>query len=480
MKKAKTKKPQNGSSLKLGLKHNLMILFSIVSSTVAAEPQNTPADVLVIGAGIAGITAAHQLQEQGFKVLVLEARNRIGGRIWTDYSQGKAVELGAGWIQSSVGNPLTELSQKYHIRTSPYDFDNTLVYQSNGQLMSDEDVDYIDNLEQQFASYVAKRQDNDDKDISIAQTYQDYVHKKHLSSRDANWLDYSITASIQYEYAGDLSRLSMFEYDQDSEFGKGDLVIPEGYVQIVQDLAKDLTIKLNETVTSVNYSSSPITVTTNLGKYQAHYVLCTLPLGVLKQDTVQFTPQLPVEKKEAIKHLAMGTLDRVYLEFPQVFWNKEVDEINYIPQDHKRWLEIVNQYKINLNPGLTAFISGKQAQEMEHRTDKEIIHEVLSSLEVIYGKTLPKPINYKITRWNSDPFSRGSYSFIPVNSTGKYYSRLAEPVNGQLFFAGEATNRNYPASVHGAYLSGLRAAGEIISDKAKRSLALPHEIPVSG
>lgn len=202
-------------------------------------------------------------------------------------------------------------------------------------------------------------------------------------------------------------------------------------------------------------------MTTNHGQYQAPYVLCTVPLGVLQKGNILFRPDLTQNKKKAMTKLAMGTLDRVYLQFPYVFWDKEIDEINYIPEKSIRWLEIVNLFKINKNPGLMAFVAGDQAELMEKESQKEVVQDLMHHLQVIYGKDIPQPSFYKITHWHSDPFSYGAYSFIHINGDGHAYDDLAKPINNRLFFAGEATNAKYPASVPGAYLSGLRAAREV-------------------
>lgn len=435
----------------------LLIFLSITSFATT----NKPVDVIVIGAGISGITAAHQLQEQGLSVLILEARDRIGGRVWTDDSQIKPFELGAGWIQGSKGNPLTTLSKQFDIKTLAYDFDNSEVYNATGKPFSDKKIAHIEKLESQFMRYLNERQVNDKQDISVEHAYHDYVIQKNLNDEDVHMLHYSLLASIQYEYAGDLSRLSMFEFNQDEGFEGGDLVFPNGYTPLIVNLAKGLNIKLNEVVQDVDYQNLPIVVSTNHGRYKARYVLCTVPLGVLQKGSIHFHPDLPDTKKMAMDKLAMGVLDRVYLQFPHVFWDSTVDEINYIPAQSARWLEIVNLYKINQNPALMAFVSGKQAEQMEQESDAQVVQDLMRHLRIIYGEKIPQPCYYKITHWYSDPFSYGSYSFIKVHGDSSAYDDLAQPIKQRLFFAGEATNARFPATVHGAYLSGLRAAKEI-------------------
>lgn len=156
----------------------------------------------------------------------------------------------------------------------------------------------------------------------------------------------------------------------------------------------------------------------------------------------------------------------MYLKFPYVFWNKNIDEINYLSKNFS-WVAITNLYKVNENKALVAFISGNQAELMENKTDNSIVNDLLEHLKLIYGSDIPRPTYHKITRWFSDPFSYGSYSFIKVDGDGYAYNELAKPINHRLFFAGEATHAKFPATVHGAYLSGLRAAQQIQASEEK-------------
>ena len=425
-----------------------------------ANPTNF-VDVIVIGAGISGIAAAQQLQHEGVSVLVIEARDRIGGRIWTDYSKAKPYELGAGWIHGSKDNPLIYLTQKYTIQTQVYDDENSVVYNALGQVLNDSTVDHIENLGKQFSQYLAWRQDNEEQDISVEQAYKDYIKYKGLSAQDAAWLNYYLLISVQSEYAGDLSELSMLNFDQDSNFSGPDDVLPNGYSELISHLAKGLNIHLNEVVQSVDYSNSEIVVNTNKQNYKTHYVLCTVPLGVLQKGQIHFIPDLPLSKKRAMSKLAMGVLDRIYLQFPYVFWDKNLDEMNYVPEKNSGYLEITNLFKINQNKALMIFISGERAKQMEQKDNLQVIQEIMQQLKLIYGKNIPMPNDAKMTHWYSDPFSFGAYSFIKVNGDADAYRQLSNSIDNRLFFAGEATHAKFPSTVHGAYLSGLRAAKEI-------------------
>jgi monoamine oxidase len=195
-------------------------------------------------------------------------------------------------------------------------------------------------------------------------------------------------------------------------------------------------------------------------------VVITVPLGVLKNGGIQFTPALPEEKLSAINALEMGTLNKVYLEFDRVFWNERGDDrvnhITYMDQQKGYWADWLNLYPMTNKPILMAFNAATYGVEVESYSDSEIIAQAMAVLRKLYGNEIPTPINQAITRWHRDPFSYGSYSYLTTAGTAETRGHLAADIDDKLFFAGEATHSQYAASVHGAYLSGQREAKKIV------------------
>jgi len=188
-----------------------------------------------------------------------------------------------------------------------------------------------------------------------------------------------------------------------------------------------------------------------------------LRLGVLKAGTVAFTPPLPAAKQKAIQRLGMGVLNKLYLRFPRRFWDADAELINYIPAQHGRWAESLNMAYYTDAPVLLCFNAGIYGTATEALSDAEVVAAAMTSLRTIYGADIPAPTAHLRTRWAADPYARGSYSFAAVGSSPADRDALAAPVGGRLFFAGEATYRDYPSTVHGAYLSGRRAAANILA-----------------
>ncbi|KAI4458682.1 flavin monoamine oxidase [Holotrichia oblita] len=267
--------------------------------------------------------------------------------------------------------------------------------------------------------------------------------------------------------------------------------VRNGYSCVPLALADGLDIKLNAAVKKVEYNQRGVEVTVynprnplSTNTYHADVVLCTLPLGVLKLssaapsgqlNTVQFSPPLPDWKTSAIQRLGFGNLNKVVLCFERIFWNPQANLFGHVGSTTASRGELFLFWNLYKAPVLLALVAGEAAAIMENVTDDVIVGRCIAVLRGIFGQSgVPQPKETVVTRWRADPWSRGSYSFVAVGSSGSDYDLLASPVipptpqgtsvtNGpaRVFFAGEHTIRNYPATVHGAFLSGLREASRI-------------------
>ncbi|MDP1713539.1 MAG: FAD-dependent oxidoreductase [Anaerolineales bacterium] len=426
-----------------------------------ADSGTREAEVLILGAGISGLAAARTLVDKGIRVIIIEARNRIGGRMWTDTSLGVPLDLGASWIHGVKGNPITELAKKFGVQTVASDYDNGLVFDFDGREMSDSEYTEIEDLFESIYEEVAQMQEDTDNDRSLQQAFDEVISSRDLSAEELRRLNFYIQGVTSLEYGADPDDLSLWEWDQDEEFGGNDVVFPKGYNQITDGLANGLDIRLGAKVVAISYGADGVEVNTSSGMFLADKVIVTFPLGVLKQAEVKFEPPLPELKQSAIDRLDMGVLDKVYLKFPGVFWNEEIEGISYMGERVGEWCDWLNFVPYINEPVLMAFHGGAKGYELEELSDDEIVAGAMKTLRVIYGDEIPEPDGFIITRWGKDPLAFGSYSHIPPFASGDDYDALFEPVDEVLYFAGEATSREYPATVHGAYLSGVAVAGKI-------------------
>jgi monoamine oxidase len=186
-----------------------------------------------------------------------------------------------------------------------------------------------------------------------------------------------------------------------------------------------------------------------------------VPLGVLKSGAIEFDPPLPQRKQQAIDQLGMGASNKLVLRYPRAFWPAEPQFLGYLPREESRFRIFMNLTTDSGPPMLAAVSAGDQARRVERLSDREQIAAAQQTLRGMFGDRIPGPDAHQITRWGSDPFSLGAYSYVPVGRSGDDYEALAEPVAGRLLFAGEATHRRWPTTVQGAWLSGLREADRL-------------------
>lgn len=419
--------------------------------------------VLVIGAGAAGLAAGLWLHQSGHSVTILEGRDRVGGRVWTNRSlRNLPLDMGASWIQGTAGNPLTDLVQEYGIQVVPSDPDNITLYAADGEPIDDQTALELEDAFDELLSEIDAYRETLDSDIALGTAIRHVLDEWGLSDEERHALLAMVNITIEHEYAADVDDLSLWWWDKDEGFEGGDVLFPNGYDQVIQRLAEGLDIRLNQIVQSVEYGEDGVTVTTTQGVFEADYAVITLPLGILKSGSVSFEPALPPAKRAAIRNLGMSVLNKVYLHFPEVFWDSDAEWIGYIGEHTGEWAAALNLYAYTQQPVLLLFNAAEYGLAIEAMSDDEIARKAMDMLHVLYGGNIPDPDGVLITRWGQDPFALGSYSSIYLGAAPEDREALAAPVDGVLFFAGEATSVEHAATVQGALLSGQRAARELM------------------
>lgn len=443
-----------------------LMLKSILAGTALAQGQ-IKRRIMVIGAGLAGLAAARQLKRLGHEVIVLEGRERIGGRIhtstqWSDLP----LDVGATWIHETSGNPLTALATEAKAEMITTRYADSISYDTDGSAWTKADEKRLDALRERIYDILDVAQDGE-ADQTLRQALDSLVGPGAAAAvrREANFI---LSSEMETEYSGSAGQLSAYWYDHGVGYSGPDQLFADGFRVIIDHLAAGLDIRTGKVVTAIDWSQPEVRVMTNDGEFTASSVLVTLPLGVLKTGKPTFTPTLPAAKKEAITKLGMGLLNKCYLRFHSAFWPSDVDWIEYIPESHGEWTEWVSFQKAVNKPVLLGFLAAEAAAAKEALTDAQIVASAMTVLRTIYGKAIPEPESWQITRWAADPFARGSYSFNAVNSKPAMRNTLAAPLAGRLFFAGEATERTRYGTAHGAYLSGLRAAEEMVGNKSSK------------
>ncbi len=425
---------------------------------------------------MAGLAAANELRDAGVVVTILEARDRIGGRMRTDHSLGIPVDLGAAWIHGPMGNPVKALANQFGIETAQTDFlgkDPTTVqaFVANEEQSGVQAVDqnefasgqqYANGInEHRFASETLSL----DNSLSLADVYNNQPDfKAGLSDAAQAGFDYWSYVRTEYSNAAPVDQLN-WQIDQYVKLPGGDeLVIGGGYNAISDRLAEGLDIRLETIVSTVAYQADTVTVTTNRGEFTADVCIVTVPLGVLQKGSITFDPALPLEKSSAIQRIGFGNYEKLAMRFHEFHWPRDIQRFNYIWQDkpalYTAWL---NLGYYTGEPVIVAYFGAWRAQEFNRLPDADAIETAQNIMCNMFQDWIPKPVAYARSSWAADPFATGSYSFDKVGQQQADRKTLASPVGQTLFFAGEATHPHYVATVHGAYESGIRAAREVLN-----------------
>ena len=327
-------------------------------------------------------------------------------------------------------------------------------------------------------------------DAAIRQ-YMRIVDFTPLDLRLLNWH----IANLEYSNAIPYEKLSLGGWDLDAgnEWEGKHTMVTGGYQQVPRGLLncpQPLNVRKKSVVRRIVYNlentDKPSKIECNDGEIiEADYIVSTIPLGVLKQQQIQFEPALPDWKLGAIRRIGFGVLNKVVLVYKEAFWDQSRDIFGTLrnPSDRfsleqgdyysqrGRFFQWFNCSKTTGLPTLLALMAGDAAFSTEMSSNDQLIAEATEVLQSVFPTKIPAPIEAVVTRWGQDEFSRGSYSYTGPNFQPDDYEVMAKPI-GNLFFGGEHTCGTHPATVHGAYISGLRAASEVLE-----SMIGPIEVP---
>lgn len=456
--------------------HAKLILVMLLAIGIGACGESSLSEtdrstVVVVGAGAAGLASARRLTDAGVQVVVLEARDRIGGRTWSyDFGGGTTIDLGASWIHGTQPE-FEQLVTELELQTVNTDFTNMLVHDTSGGTRQI-DAETVTDLEVRLGANILVAAYSDARDAIqsiIDRMWEDNL----LVGYTHEFIQYITTTFFETDFAASSETIPAQAFlellpppgeptEPGDDLGEKNTAFPHGYNQITDHLARGLDIRLNTIVQRIDYSGDSIQIFTNHRRYEAEYVIVTVPIGVLKAGKIEFSPPLPERKQGAIDRMGSGVLNKLYLKFPHIFWEHEPDVLGFSRPERGGFAVWHNMERITGQPILMGFTSGQSAIDIEALRDAEVVALAMERLRGFYGNEIPEPIDYKITRWHSDPFALGSYSYFALATELGDRAILAEPVEDKVFFAGEATIDRAFAQVPGAYMTGLREADRII------------------
>ncbi|KAE8701619.1 Polyamine oxidase 1 [Hibiscus syriacus] len=394
--------------------------------------------VVIIGAGVSGLSAAKVLAENGIRdLLILEASDRIGGRIWKEKFGDVSVELGAGWIAGVGGkesNPVWEIAAKLGLRTCFSDYSNARfnIYDRSGKIFPSEIA--ADSYKKAVDSAIQKLKGH--TEVEPISTYVDFGEREFLVADERG-----------YEY---------LLYKMAEEF----LFTSEGKIL-------DHRLKLNKVVRELQHSRNGVTVKTEDGcVYEADYVILSASIGVLQSDLISFRPPLPDEnpmlqvpidascefvflrwKTEAIEKCDVMVYTKTFLKFPYKFWPCGPGKEFFIYAHERRGYFTFWQHMENAYPGsniLVVTLTNDESKRVESQSDEETLKEAMVVLRDMFGPEIPDATDILVPHWWNN-----------------------RPPIGRIFFTGEHTSERFNGYVHGGYLAGIDT-GETVVEEIRR------------
>jgi monoamine oxidase len=402
-------------------------------------------DVAIIGAGAAGLGAARTLENSGLSVIVLEARDRVGGRAHTIMAAPDITfDLGCGWLHSADKNSFVKIAERLNFeidRTRPPWREQSL----DAAFPLKERADFIEALD---AFY--------DRAEEAAKSGRDSAASSYLEP--GNRWNPMIDAISTYVNGCELDRVSILDMDayEDTEINWR---VRRGYGALMTAYAAPIPLALNCNVTLIDHSGKRVRVETSQGTLTAGKVIVTVPTNLIADESIRFHPALP-GKVAAARGLPLGLADKVMLA---------LDQPDALPKDGNLRGATMRTAMGGFHlrpfgqPCIEGFFGGRFAQELEDAGDGALAAQSIDEIVALLGNDFRRKLKpLSESRWAHDPFARGSYSHALPGHAGDR-AVLAAPVDNRLFFAGEATSPNFFSTAHGARDSGERAAGEVLT-----------------
>ncbi|XP_064630026.1 spermine oxidase-like [Lineus longissimus] len=477
--------------------------------------------ILVIGAGIAGLATCDYLTKHGFTDFkVLEATSRTGGRIWSKnvdescaINKNGMVELGANWIHGIERNPIYKIADEHdllQLQRQGNLCQHSITVTENGESVPSKIVKEVDweygklmqKTEEFFQHDMPTPYENDSVGSFLDREMEPTLKRYHGKDRKLRELIFWNRKNLETCISGchSMEEVSLQEIGSYEELPGIHYTIPPGFEAILDILKKQIpaeNLLMNHPVRTIHWNPKGEDVCVeceNGSKFYASHVIVTISLGVLKEKArTLFNPFLPELKVDAINKLAIGVVDKVILEFDSPIVEPNLRNIQLLWDDiendnadiSESWVKKIHSFDVVQQTVLVGWLTGKEAMHMETLSEEVVGETCVKVLKKFLRRSdIPLPKKVIKTAWYSNPYTRGSYSFIPVGASIEDIEHLQEPlvnINGKpnVLFAGEATHTSFYSSTHGALLTGQREAETIVNYYMPNSDSSDHEYSAS-
>lgn len=416
-----------------------------------AQPRGT---ALVIGAGVAGLTAARALRDRGWKTTILEARDRPGGRIWTGIFAGAPCEWGADVSPASPANPWTAFAADHRIPMVSANHGLPCLFDPEGEPLSEPDAaDLADSWHETLATLASDTVQADAPDTladALARELDD-AGAEPETRRILGWFLRRHLAPL----GADPSAAGYAEAFATGSLGEEMATPQEGMGAVVARLAEGLDIRFSWPVEDLAVSPSGVTASGAAGSLSADRALIALPPGVLREHAVRFDPPLPEAWAHTLAAIGIGHILRVAIHWDEEdAWPCDTPRIampDAAGPEPVEWLRLPGE-------GLrcVATWTGESARV---GSEEALRRALVSAARLLPG--LGDPAETSVVSWAADPWCRGASVFLPPGADPAALDALPQPLHEKLWFAGDAFSRRFPGTIHGAWMSGIKAASRL-------------------
>jgi monoamine oxidase len=421
------------------------LLGASVALPFAARAQSFDTDIVIIGAGAAGLGAGAACQARNKRFVILEARNRIGGRVFTDRSLGLPFDAGAFYIHWAERNPWTKIARALQVEMlddAQLPRGSWLRFE-NGQRVSSA-------TRQRYFGEISRRFDDDPSlvpDVSFTEHVKD---SPELLPGVRGMARLSLGEEAEHISARDYARL----------WSGDDLVLPQGYGALLERHGATLPVRLATQVREIRWDGPGVEVVSNAGTIRARAAIITVPVNVLAKGVITFAPRLPVRIEDGLHGLGMGALSKIALRFNGARFGLSAGTNLF-----DEWADgagLAFEFWPFERDLVVAMLGGDFARSFLSRPEPEVIASIVERLGVLLGEDVSKSfVAGRVHAWGNDPWALGCYSYAkPGQASAR--AKLAEPVADRLFFAGEATaaldgDFGPAMTAGGAYMAGYAA-----------------------
>jgi len=409
-------------------------------------------DVIIIGAGAAGLSAAKELDQLGLTYTLVEASHRIGGRVYSEeIAPGLWFDLGCAWLVGGETNPFVSIADRLGIKL---DKDKGSLYKEKNHRFQRNGIPLN---KDQRAACLRFYDENHKAILATAKQGRDVALSDIVDLDNEFAIPY--LCNIAVADGKDIDLVSTTDYA--SVTGELGYQVLPGCGNLVASWGADVEVSLNSCVERIDWSGHRVRVETPKGVIAGRTALITVSTGILAYGDILFTPGLPDWKTEAIRSLPMGTENKIGVYF-------DTDVFGAVGRGHySTWHDNGDAAKVDariMGFNIAAvFVGGRHGVWLEKRGEQACHNFAVDRIADIFGNDIRKHVRRSIvTAWNTDPWTRGSWA-AALPGQAHQRTNLQRPVDDRLFFAGEATVYGGQGTCHGAYQSGIQAAKEIAS-----------------